>query len=161
MRGIDVDTGERGAQLVELAIILPLVLLLIFGIIEFGTAYNNKIAINQGAREGARQAVVANFANASCSGTPNEQLACLTKSRVGLDASKTRVYVKVPSYTVGSRISVCVAYPIQSITGIFAPLLSGRVLHGEATMRVEQAPSPGLTTGGDAPLAGDDWSWCG
>ncbi len=45
---------ERGANLVELALILPFLLLLIAAIADFGRAFNSYIVINNAAREGAR-----------------------------------------------------------------------------------------------------------
>ncbi|GLZ35830.1 hypothetical protein Lesp02_80170 [Lentzea sp. NBRC 105346] len=47
---------DRGAAAVELALLMPLLLLLIFGIIDFGRALNAQITITQAAREGARLA---------------------------------------------------------------------------------------------------------
>ena len=41
--------------MVEFAIILPLLLMLVVGIIEFGRAYNTQVAIQAAAREGARE----------------------------------------------------------------------------------------------------------
>jgi Flp pilus assembly protein TadG len=54
--------GERGQALAEFALVLPLLLLLIAGIIEFGRAWNIKQAVTDAAREGARYAVVADGA---------------------------------------------------------------------------------------------------
>lgn len=45
---------DRGAAAVEFAIMLPLLLLLVFGIIDFGRALNAQVTITQAAREGAR-----------------------------------------------------------------------------------------------------------
>jgi Flp pilus assembly protein TadG len=45
---------ERGANLVEMALIMPLLLLLIAAIADFGRAFNSYIVINNAAREGAR-----------------------------------------------------------------------------------------------------------
>lgn len=45
---------DRGAAVVEFAIVLPVLLLLVFGIIDFGRALNAQIALTQAAREGAR-----------------------------------------------------------------------------------------------------------
>jgi TadE-like protein len=45
---------DRGAVAVEFALVLPLLLLLIFGIIDFGRALNAQITLTQAAREGAR-----------------------------------------------------------------------------------------------------------
>lgn len=51
-------TGEKGASAIEFAIILPVLIMLVFGIIQFGVAYNKYIALTHAAREGARLAAV-------------------------------------------------------------------------------------------------------
>lgn len=48
----------HGAQIVEFAIVVPILLLLVIGIFEFGRAYFSWIVITNGAREGARTAAV-------------------------------------------------------------------------------------------------------
>jgi Flp pilus assembly protein TadG len=50
---------DRGQALLEFALILPLLLLLVLGIIEFGRAWNLAQLMSDVAREGARRAVVA------------------------------------------------------------------------------------------------------
>ncbi|MHB1593083.1 MAG: TadE/TadG family type IV pilus assembly protein [Streptosporangiaceae bacterium] len=45
---------DRGAVAVEFALLLPLLLLIIFGIIDFGRAFNAQVTLTQAAREGAR-----------------------------------------------------------------------------------------------------------
>lgn len=52
--------GERGQGLVEMAMVLPVLLLLIIGMFEFARAWNAKQVITDAAREGARLAVVGN-----------------------------------------------------------------------------------------------------
>ncbi len=47
---------ERGAALAEFALVLPLLLILIFGLIEFGIAFNRAQAVEAAAREGGRLA---------------------------------------------------------------------------------------------------------
>lgn len=49
---------ENGQAVVEFAIILPLLMLLLCGIIEFGWLFSAKLATNNCAREGARYASV-------------------------------------------------------------------------------------------------------
>jgi Flp pilus assembly protein TadG len=44
--------------LVEFAIVLPILLMLLMGIIEFGRAYNTQLALQASAREGARVAAL-------------------------------------------------------------------------------------------------------
>ncbi len=50
--------SEKGASAVEFAIILPILVILIFGIFEFAIAFNNYITITHAAREGVRRAAV-------------------------------------------------------------------------------------------------------
>ena len=49
---------EDGTSTVEFALILPFMVMLIMGIIQFGMAYNSYISITHAAREGARLAAV-------------------------------------------------------------------------------------------------------
>ena len=51
-----VHTRERGAELVEFAMVFPLFLLLMIGIIEFGRAYNIYENVIHATREGVRAA---------------------------------------------------------------------------------------------------------
>ena len=46
--------GTEGTQLVELAVTLPLLVVMVVGIFDFGGAYNLKQKLNDTAREGAR-----------------------------------------------------------------------------------------------------------
>jgi Flp pilus assembly protein TadG len=61
--------NEQGAALVEFALVLPLVLMLAFGLITSGLTYNHKIDLTHAAREGARYG--ATLAQLQCSGSPN------------------------------------------------------------------------------------------
>lgn len=49
---------ERGAAAVEFAIILPLLVVLVFGIVQFALAYNRAQGLHAAAREGARVAAL-------------------------------------------------------------------------------------------------------
>lgn len=46
--------GERGAAMVELALVLPILVLLLVGIVEAGRAYGANVALQGAARDGAR-----------------------------------------------------------------------------------------------------------
>jgi len=49
---------QQGAAAVEFAIILPILIVLVFGIIEFGLALYDKAVITNASREGARAGIV-------------------------------------------------------------------------------------------------------
>jgi len=53
--------NQKGASSIEFALILPVLVMLMVGIFEFGMAYSNYIAITHAAREGARLAAVNQF----------------------------------------------------------------------------------------------------
>lgn len=50
---------DRGATLVEAALVLPIFFLLVFGLLEFGFGFKDWLSINHAAREGARVSVAA------------------------------------------------------------------------------------------------------
>lgn len=52
-------TGAKGQALVELALVLPVILLLVIGMLEFSRAWNLHQALTDATREGARRAAVA------------------------------------------------------------------------------------------------------
>lgn len=64
-RGAD----ERGAALVEFALVLPLVVVMTFGMMTSAMAYNNKMDLTHAAREGARYG--STLPLTQCSGSPN------------------------------------------------------------------------------------------
>src|SRR6185369_16886837 len=50
--------GELGAELIEFALVLPLLLLLVLGIVDFGFLFQRLEVITNAAREGARIAIL-------------------------------------------------------------------------------------------------------
>jgi Flp pilus assembly protein TadG len=49
---------DRGAAAVEFALILPVLLLMVLGMLEFSRAYNAQISLSGAAREGAREMAI-------------------------------------------------------------------------------------------------------
>ncbi len=54
MNRLRTDARDGGAAAVEFALVLPILLLLVFGIIDFGRAYHAQVTLTHGAREGVR-----------------------------------------------------------------------------------------------------------
>src|SRR5689334_20824411 len=100
--------SDRGAVLVETAFMLPFVLAILFGIIDFGFVFNDWVSVRQGGRDGLRQAIVnASPTNASSCTTDvaayAKPLVCFTKDRVGLDANLTKVKIYFVPQSSGAR----------------------------------------------------------
>lgn len=91
---------DRGAAAVEFALLLPVLLLIVFGIIDFGRALNAQITLTQAAREGARLAAlgepnVVSRTQAAATGLSPVAVAvtaCPAGAGPGVDASVTTSY---------------------------------------------------------------------
>jgi Flp pilus assembly protein TadG len=146
---------EDGQALVELAIVIPLVLLFLFGIIDFGLALNTKNSDTNLANLAAREvSVIGTGANPICNGTTETTLtAWVTCMAPASGAAAPSVCVAdtagaTPSgnYAAGDPIEV-------EVTSNFSwlKLLTGQVSHltstisGSATMRMEAAPTSANT----------------
>ena len=56
MRGWKRFLGTEGSQIVEFAVAMPLLVVFVVGIFDFGEAFNDKLKLNGAVREGARVA---------------------------------------------------------------------------------------------------------
>ena len=59
--------AERGAELIEFALVLPLLLLIVLGIVDFGFMFQRLEVVTNAAREGARLAVLPGYDQADIS----------------------------------------------------------------------------------------------
>lgn len=57
MKALDILKKERGAAVIEFALVVPLLLVLVFGIIEFAILMYDKAMITNASREGARAGI--------------------------------------------------------------------------------------------------------
>ena len=160
VRGRKSNRNESGAGLVEMAIVIPLLLLLVFAILDFGIFLYRDISLTQGVREAGRQGAVAlyNGGNAACSGTPNDQLVCLAKQRSGV--SGMAVYVNRADQQGRRRRSPC-ARPTSRAR---SPGSRSRSSRSTCTPRPSCGSSrhrrTGLITGGDTDPEGNGWASC-
>ena len=153
--------------MLEFALVLPILVLLLFGTVDFGIVLLNMNTTKQGVREGARQAVVANFGSSTgCAATPNSitgasrELICLVKDRIGLVPADTRIMISFPNANeVGNSMLVCAQYPMRSTTGLLTPVINNHVIRTKVEMRIEKADNS-LTAVSETALPGQDWLWC-
>ncbi len=57
---------DEGVAAVEFALVVPILLLLVFGIIGFGTLFGQQLALNNGIRQGARLEIVPGASSSTC-----------------------------------------------------------------------------------------------
>ncbi len=131
---------QDGAALVEFAILAPLLILLLMGIIEFGWTFGQFNQIRHAAQEGARWGAVSR-PDVDASGSADwDDLVTRSCGAANLPGGTTiDVSGSFLSTTRGGTGSVTVTANIQSLTGI--PLISDLLpdtLTNTATFRLEQ-----------------------
>jgi len=94
--------NERGSSLIEVALTLPLLLLITAGIFEFGRAYQTQQVLTNAAREGARVAVL-----------PNQPS--------GTAEARARLYLTAGQLPNAATATIDVAATTISIGGISTP----------------------------------------
>ena len=97
-------SGESGAAAVEFALVLPILLVVMFGIVDFGRAYQAKTQLTHAVREGVRTYVVTQdaargedkaVASAVSLGLDTDDVTtsgCDSTSDIGEDATLTATY---------------------------------------------------------------------
>lgn len=118
---------DRGAVAVEFAILLPVLILLLLGIMEFGRAYSAQITLTNAAREGVRVMAITN--------DPARAQAAATTAAITLRPQLVNTnFIPAPtacSATVsGESTTVTISYSLTTLTGIAGPF----TLTGKGTM---------------------------
>lgn len=116
--------------MVEFAIILPILLLLLLGILQFGIVFNNYITLTDAVRAGARQAAVGR----SVADPTGAAVSRVRASAANLDQAKLGVSV-ASVWTQGADVTVTATYP-YTINLIGMVVASGS-LTSKSTERVE------------------------
>jgi Flp pilus assembly protein TadG len=121
--------SEKGQDLVEYALILPILVLLLFGIMELAIVAFSYNTIGDAAREGARYGAI----------HPTDRAGINTAARrltTGLDQAHLTVASSLPG---GNIIQVTVTYDVHLITSLFMGSLGQPVIHLRAatTMQIE------------------------
>lgn len=144
-------TRRAGQSLVEFALVVPLLLVFLLGIMEYGWFMKNQLTVSNAAREGARYAALGRSTSdidariqdkaVTVPGAPSH----LTISLKRDDNNASNGY----NYTInlgdsggnndapaGCMIQVTVSIPNKSLTGVF-PFLNNRTITASVQMRRE------------------------
>lgn len=119
----------------EFALILPLFLLLVFGIVEFGWAWSQQLDLRHGAREGARLAAV-NYGEDEAAQT--DALVAEACDRMdGVDGAALTVSFP-DGDDAGDEVTVAIEADLQTLTGFLDFALGDVELRSEVSIRLEQ-----------------------
>ena len=121
---------ERGATAVEFAFIVPLLLMLVLGIAEFGHAFQVQGTLSAAAREGVRAMALQNDPAAARTAVRN---AAASLHPGVTDAQIAITPASCPTVGGGStNVRLTISYPMPYLTGFFG---SGLALSGTGVMR--------------------------
>ena len=124
---------RRGAAAVEFAIVLPVFVTLVFGMIEYGRMVMVQQVITNASREGARRAVLD---GATTSAVQSSVATYLTNASIS--GSSTTVSPNPSTAASGDPIAVTVSIPFSSVSWLPSPMfLGGKTLSASTTMRRE------------------------
>lgn len=114
---------ERGAAAVEFAILLPLLLLIVIGMVEFSRAYNAQITLTNAAREGVRVMAITN--------KPDDAKVQAQKAAALLGTIPTSdIALSESSCTNPTQVTLTIKYNLQTLSGIAGPF----TLQGKGVM---------------------------
>jgi len=122
--------AQNGQTMAEFALVLPLLALLLFGVIQFGIAFNNYITLTDAVRAGARKAAVARHEQ-DPEGTVIVQVRA---AATDLDPNKLGVEVE-SSWQPGEEARVRASYPYS--INLLGLVVKNGDLTSETTERVE------------------------
>jgi len=128
---------EGGQAMVEFALILPLLILLLCGIIDFGWIYGNQIQLNNASRDTARFMAI-NYGTSTdtqADATANTTL----RNRLGTGNYMNNTNLNVNSTKTGDTVSVTATYPLPFLTPLLSTVLHRTVMNlsSTTTMRIE------------------------
>ena len=121
-------SADGGQSTVELALVLPVLLVLVIGIVQVGLVVRDHVRVVHAAREGARAAAV--------SSDPAAAEHAVSRN-AGLEPGRVRV-VTTGRGAAGSAVTVTVTYRCATDLPLIGPLLPDLDLDAAATMRVER-----------------------
>ena len=129
--------GQDGAAAVEFALLLPLLVLLLFGFIQFGLAFNTRIQATNAAREAARQAVVGIDDWNDVGGVQFWQI---VRDRAGVSSISNCSFDT--DDVVGGTLTVKFDFPLKLVIPFLPSPPSWQTGTAQASMRIEQLSNP-------------------
>ena len=146
------NEGEGGQSLTEFALVLPIFLILVFAIVDFGMGFHAWITVTNSAREGARLGAVhppLNVSSSPCNGKSslNQCIEDRVRATADLADQSTKMTVAITNANgqSGQSVVVGVKYKYDLITPLagLVQFVSGNVIgptltfSSTANMRLE------------------------
>jgi Flp pilus assembly protein TadG len=126
---------ERGASAVEFAILLPVLMLVLFGTIDFGMVMYSREVLTNASREGARAGIVQQTPKPTVGQIQSVVTTYL--SSTGINPSNVTVTVTGAGGVFPNNLTVTTSYPYQFFTPGILGLGNSITLTTQTVMRHE------------------------
>ncbi len=123
--------GERGASAVEFGLIVPILLILVLGIVEFGHAFQVQGTLSAAAREGARAMALRND---QAQAKDAVQAAAAALNPGVSDAQISISPAACPAGATTQNVTLTISYPMPFVTDFFGAEIG---LTGTGVMRCQ------------------------
>ena len=124
---------RKGQSLLETALVMPVLVLLLVGIVDFGLLFNNYLVVANASREGARKAAVG-ADNTSISASVFNAASSLDETKLTLTISPENEEERER----GCEVSVTLVYEHSIFTPIISSIIPNPIeLTSKSTMRME------------------------
>lgn len=127
--------NRTGAAVVEFALVAPIFIMLVFGIIEFGRGVLVQQVITNATREGAREAALP---ESTVSSVKAKVVEFLADSSIEVSPSSVSVTPNPAAVINNEQIKVSVRVPYSSVSWIPGNFLGGASLSASTKMRSER-----------------------
>jgi len=122
--------SQKGQSMVEFALVIPVLILLLFGILDFGRVFHAYLTIDHAGREAAREASIGKDDGTIRSVAVNKASSInLAESQVDISPGGTK--------SSGSQVTITITYPISFLTPVISSITGPITLKNSTVMRVE------------------------
>jgi Flp pilus assembly protein TadG len=122
--------NSRGQALVEFALVIPIFLLLVLGMMDVGIVLNQYLVVTEAAREGVRSAALGSSDTIS--------IAVAKSAAATIDQGNLQVSVLPTVKIRGASVTVTVSNPVKIVTPLISAFFPANFqVQGVAVMRVE------------------------
>ncbi len=117
--------------MVEFALVVPILLVILFGVIQFGVVYNDYVTLTDSTRAGARKAAVSRHESSPAAVAE----AAVRSSASGMTSTKLKVFVTTPGWEHGNDVTVRATYPYA--VNLLGFVVASGDLNSQTTERIE------------------------
>jgi Flp pilus assembly protein TadG len=123
--------SEKGQSMVEFALVVPLLIVLLFSIVDISRLFHASLTIDHAGREAARAASV------QLSDAEVISAAVDNGSSISLSNGHVQVSPGEGSRTSGNKVTVTITYPVDFLTPVVGNLAGSFELQNTTVMRIE------------------------